>query len=75
VPLIVAIVMTIVSFYYYLRVIVTMVTLPEGAIERPARTGVVTSAVLGVGAVATIVLGIVPSVVLGWATHAASIHL
>ncbi len=75
VPLIVAIIMTIVSFYYYLRVIVTMVTAPEEGIERPARTGVITGAVLGVGAVATVVLGIVPSVVLGWATHAAAIHL
>jgi NADH-quinone oxidoreductase subunit N len=74
VPLAVAIIMTIVSFYYYLRVVVTMVTVPEESLERPVRSGFLTSGVLLVGAVATILLGIFPSLVLGWATHAASIH-
>ena len=74
VPLAIAIIMTIVSFYYYLRVIVAMVTAPAEGLERPMGAGVSTSTVLGAAAAATILLGIFPGVVLNWATHAASIH-
>jgi NADH-quinone oxidoreductase subunit N len=74
VPLAIAIIMTIVSFYYYLRVIVAMVTAPAEGVERPVASGFSTSLVLGAGAAATILLGIFPSVILNWATHAASIH-
>jgi NADH-quinone oxidoreductase subunit N len=73
-PLIVAIIMTIVSFYYYLRVVVAMLAAPDEALARPARLGFSTGTVLGAVAVATIVLGIFPAVVLDWATHAASLH-
>lgn len=73
-PLVVAIIMTIVSFYYYLRVVVVMLATPDEALARPARLGASTGIVLGVGAVATILLGVFPAVVLGWATSAASLH-
>ena len=73
-PLIVAIVMTIVSFYYYLRVVVAMLAAPDEALAKPARVGFSTSTVLGAAAVATILLGIFPAQVLDWATHAASLH-
>ena len=73
-PLVVAIIMTIVSFYYYLRVVVIMLAAPDEAVARPARLGASTGIVLGVGAVATILLGIFPALVLGWATSAASLH-
>jgi NADH-quinone oxidoreductase subunit N len=73
-PLAIAIIMTVVSFYYYLRVIVAMVTAPEEGLARPVRTGVATSTVLAAAGVATIVLGIFPATVLDWATHAASLH-
>ncbi len=73
-PLIVAVIMTIVSFYYYLRVVVTMLAAPDEAVAPPARLGLPTGTVLGVAAVATIVLGVVPGVVLDWATRAASLH-
>jgi NADH-quinone oxidoreductase subunit N len=74
-PLVVAIVMTVVSFYYYLRVIVVMFTPVEAeAIERE-RIGVSMSAVLAVSAAATIVLGIFPSLVFDWASKAATLHL
>jgi len=74
VPLIVAIVMTVVSFYYYLRVIVIMLAQPEEeAVERP-RVGISMGAVLSAAAVATVLLGIFPEVVLDWATKAASLH-
>lgn len=73
-PLIVAVIMTIVSFYYYLRVVVTMLATPDEALAKPASVGVSTGAVLGVVAVATIVLGLFPGVVLDWATRAASLH-
>jgi NADH-quinone oxidoreductase subunit N len=73
-PLIIAVIMTIVSFYYYLRVVVTMLAAPDEALAKPARVGISTSTVLGATALATIVLGIIPSVVLDWATHAASLH-
>jgi NADH-quinone oxidoreductase subunit N len=73
-PLIVAVIMTIVSFYYYLRVVVTMLAAPDDAVAKPARVGVPTGTVLGAAAVATIVLGLAPGVVLDWATRAASLH-
>ena len=73
-PLIVAVIMTVVSFYYYLRVVVTMLAAPDEALAKPASLGASTGAVLGVAAVATIVLGIFPGVVLDWATRAASLH-
>jgi NADH:ubiquinone oxidoreductase subunit 2 (subunit N) len=72
--LIIAVIMTIVSFYYYLRVVVTMLAAPDEALAKPARVGISTGTVLGATALATIVLGIIPSVVLDWATHAASLH-
>jgi NADH-quinone oxidoreductase subunit N len=72
-PLVVAVIMTIVSFYYYLRVIVVMLAQPDGAVAE-SRVGFSTSTVLGAAAVATIVLGLFPSVVLDWASHAASLH-
>jgi NADH-quinone oxidoreductase subunit N len=73
-PLIVAVIMTIVSFYYYLRVVVTMLAAPDEAVAPPARVGFPTGTVLGAAAVATIGLGIVPGVILDWATRAASLH-
>jgi NADH-quinone oxidoreductase subunit N len=73
-PLAVAVVMTIVSFYYYLRVVVAMIATPEEGLARPAAAGFSTSTVLAVVAIATIALGIFPSMVLDWATHAASLH-
>lgn len=73
-PLAVAVVMTIVSFYYYLRVVVAMITVPEEGVVRPVRTGFSTNTVLAVVAIATVALGVFPSKVLDWATHAASLH-
>jgi NADH-quinone oxidoreductase subunit N len=73
-PLGVAIVMTIVSFYYYLRVVVAMLATPDEALAKPGRVGFSTSTVLGAAAVFTILLGIFPTFVLDWASHAASLH-
>jgi NADH-quinone oxidoreductase subunit N len=73
-PLAIAIIMTIVSFYYYLRVVVAMVTVPGEGLASPVRAGISTSTVLGAAAVATVLLGIFPTVVLDWATHAAALH-
>jgi NADH-quinone oxidoreductase subunit N len=73
-PLIVAVIMTVVSFYYYLRVIVVMLAAPGPAVSEKHSLGISTSTVLGAAAVATIFLGIFPAVVLDWATHAASLH-
>jgi NADH-quinone oxidoreductase subunit N len=73
-PLAVAVIMTIVSFYYYLRVVVTMLATPDEAVARPTRAGFSTSTVLAAAAVATVFLGLFPSTVLDWATHAASLH-
>jgi NADH-quinone oxidoreductase subunit N len=73
-PLIVAVIMTIVSFYYYLRVIVIMLAAPDEAVVEKRRLGIPTSTVLGAAALATLVLGIFPAVVLDWATRAASLH-
>src|SRR5437016_6998412 len=72
-PLAIAIIMTVVSFYYYLRVIVVMLAQPDGAVAE-SRVGFSTSTVLGAAAVVTVFLGLFPSVVLDWASHAASIH-
>jgi len=72
-PLVVAVIMTIVSFYYYLRVIVLMLAQPDGAVAE-SRVGFSTSTVLGAAAVVTVFLGLFPSVVLDWASHAASVH-
>jgi NADH-quinone oxidoreductase subunit N len=72
-PLVVAVIMTIVSFYYYLRVIVVMLAQPDGAVAEKS-VGFSTSTVLGAAAVATIFFGLFPSVVLDWASHAASLH-
>jgi NADH-quinone oxidoreductase subunit N len=73
-PLVVAVVMTIVSFYYYLRVVVFMLATPDEAVVDKPRLGISTSGVLGVAAVATIALGVFPTTVLDWASHAASLH-
>jgi NADH-quinone oxidoreductase subunit N len=72
-PLVVAVIMTVVSFYYYLRVIVVMLAQPDGAVAEK-HLGISTSTVLGAAAVATIFFGLFPSVVLDWASHAASLH-
>jgi NADH:ubiquinone oxidoreductase subunit 2 (subunit N) len=66
--------MTIVSFYYYLRVIVVMLAAPDEAVAEKRPLGIPTSTVLGAAALATLVLGIFPAVVLDWATRAASLH-
>ena len=73
-PLVVAVIMTIVSFYYYLRVVVVMLAAPDEAVVDLHPVGVSTSTVLGAAALATIILGIFPAMVLDWATHAASLH-
>jgi NADH-quinone oxidoreductase subunit N len=73
-PLVVAVIMTIVSFYYYLRVVVVMLAAPDEGVVEHHSVGFSTSTVLGVAALATIILGIFPAVVLDWATHAASLH-
>jgi NADH-quinone oxidoreductase subunit N len=73
-PLAVAVIMTIVSFYYYLRVIVVMFTVPEEEAPVRERVGLSTGTVLGAAAVATIFFGIFPAIVLDWATRAASLH-
>jgi len=70
----VAVVMTIVSFYYYLRVVVVMLATPEEAISEQPRVGISTGGVLGVAALATIALGVFPTTVLDWASRAASLH-
>jgi NADH-quinone oxidoreductase subunit N len=74
-PLIVAVIMTIVSFYYYLRVIVVMLATPDAAALPRERVGISTGTVLGATAAATVILGIYPPVLLDWATRAASLHL
>ena len=74
-PLVVAVVMTIVSFYYYLRVVVVMLATPDQAVAEKPRVGISTSGVLAAAALATIVLGVFPTTVLDWASHAASLHL
>jgi NADH:ubiquinone oxidoreductase subunit 2 (subunit N) len=68
------VIMTIVSFYDYLRVIVVMLAAPDEAVVDKRPLGVPTSTVLGAAAVGTVVLGIFPAVVLDWATRAASLH-
>jgi len=73
-PLVVAVVMTIVSFYYYLRVVVMMLATPDEAIAEKPRLGISTGWVLGAAALATIALGVFPTTVLDWASHAASLH-
>ncbi|TMC32655.1 MAG: NADH-quinone oxidoreductase subunit N [Chloroflexi bacterium] len=73
-PLVVAVVMTIVSFYYYLRVVVMMLATPDEAVAEKPRVGISTSGVLGAAALATIALGVFPTTVLDWASHAASLH-
>jgi NADH-quinone oxidoreductase subunit N len=73
-PLVVAVVMTIVSFYYYLRVVVVMLATPDEAVAEKHGLGISTGGVLGLAAVATIALGIFPTTVLDWASHAASLH-
>jgi len=75
-PLAVAIVTTVISFYYYLRVVVVMLTAPEEA-GRPAREPVsrVMGAILVFCSIATIVLGVFPTVVFDWARTAAALHL
>jgi NADH-quinone oxidoreductase subunit N len=75
-PLAVAIVTTVISFYYYLRVVVVMLTAPEEA-GRPAREplGRTMGAILVLCSLATIVLGVFPTVVFDWARTAAAIHL
>ncbi len=73
-PLVVAVIMTIVSFYYYLRVIVVMFAAPGPAVAEKHSLGISTTTVLGAAGLATIILGIFPAVVLDWATHAASLH-
>ena len=72
----VAIVTTVISFYYYLRVVVVMLTAPEEA-GRPAREPVsrVMGAILVLCSIATIVLGVFPTVVFDWARTAATLHL
>jgi NADH:ubiquinone oxidoreductase subunit 2 (subunit N) len=45
----------------------------EAVVDKP-RLGISTSGVLGVAAVATIALGVFPTTVLDWASHAASLH-
>jgi len=74
-PLAVAIIMTIVSFYYYLRVIVVMLAVPAEGIAVKERVGASMGTVLAVSAAGTMILGIFPSFVLDWATRAASLHL
>jgi len=73
-PLVVAVIMTVVSFYYYLRVIVVMLAPADEVVVEKHSLGFSTSTVLGAAALATIVLGIFPAVVLDWAAHAASLH-
>jgi NADH-quinone oxidoreductase subunit N len=74
-PLGVAIVTTVISFYYYLRVVVVMLTAPEEA-GQPVRQPVsrTMSAILVVCALATIVIGIFPTVVFDWARTAAGLR-
>src|SRR5438876_58804 len=69
-----AVIMTIVSFYYDLRVVVVMLAAPDETAVEKERVGISTGTVLGAAAAATIILGIFPAVVLNWATHAASLH-
>jgi NADH-quinone oxidoreductase subunit N len=75
-PLAVAIVTTVISFYYYLRVVVVMLTAPEEA-GQPVRqpVGGLTGAILVLCSLATIALGVFPTVVFDWARTAAAIHL
>src|SRR5919198_898172 len=70
----VAILTTVVSFYYYLRVVVVMLTAPAETIE-PERVAPSMRVVLGVTAVLTVLLGILPTWIFDWSTRAATIHL
>jgi NADH-quinone oxidoreductase subunit N len=70
----VAILTTVVSFYYYLRVVVVMLSPPAEAVEAE-RVAPSMRLVLGVAAVLTVLLGILPTWVFDWSTRAATFHL
>jgi NADH-quinone oxidoreductase subunit N len=67
--------MTVVSFYYYLRVVVVMLTPPEGELPEREPVGVSMSTVLAISAAATVILGLFPGVIFDWASTAAGVHL
>jgi len=69
IPLIVGILTTVISLYYYLRVIVVMVTVPEGAPVERERVGLPMTLVVGLSALGTTLMGLVPQV-FGWALQA-----
>ncbi len=70
VPLAFAIITTVISFYYYLRVIVVMFTVPEGgAVEREPVDAPMT-VVIGLAGAATLVMGILPQAVFDLAQEA-----
>jgi NADH-quinone oxidoreductase subunit N len=69
IPLIVGILTTVISLYYYLRVIVVMVTVPEGAPVERERVGLPMTVVVGLSALGTTLMGLVPQV-FGWALQA-----
>lgn len=69
-PLAVAIITTVISFYYYLRVIVVMFTVPEGAAVEPERVNPSMAIVIGLAGAATLLLGVFPNLVLDLAREA-----
>jgi len=69
-PLAIAIVTTVIGFYYYLRVIVVMFTLPEGAAREPERVDAAMGTVLGLAAAWTLVMGFIPQTVADLASQA-----
>jgi NADH-quinone oxidoreductase subunit N len=69
IPLVVGILTTVISLYYYLRVIVVMVTVPEGAAPARERVGLPMTAVVGITAAFTAVMGLIPQF-FNWAVQA-----
>lgn len=69
IPLLVGILTTVISLYYYLRVIVVMVTVPEGVVPERERVGLPMTAVVGVAALGTTLMGLIPQF-FDWAVQA-----
>lgn len=69
IPLLVGILTTVISLYYYLRVIVVMVTPEEAIPAERERVGVPMTGVVGLAALGTTVMGLIPQF-FDWAVQA-----
>jgi NADH-quinone oxidoreductase subunit N len=69
IPLAVGVITTVISLYYYLRVIVVMATVPEGAAATRERVGGPMTGVVGLTAAVTAVMGLIPQF-FDWAVQA-----